>query len=121
MTALTAALLPPAYTWWAQERGLDALAYPHFLTPITMAAAAGTLAGGLARTRGMVWAVATALVVGVLLSLPMPRALWGSQLGVGIEGAALGTFLTAALPRGRPFSRWTVRAVPGRPPPDRPY
>lgn len=121
MTALTAALLPPAYTWWAQERGLDALAYPHFLTPITMTAAAGTLAGGLARTRSMVWAVATALVVGVLLSLPMPRALWGSQLGVGIEGAALGTFLTAALPRGRPFSRWTVRAVPGRPPPNRPY
>ncbi|MFJ2132617.1 M48 family metallopeptidase [Streptomyces sp. NPDC087845] len=120
MTALTAVLLPPAYTWWAQARGLGALAYPYFLTPITMAAAAGTLAGGLARTRGMVWAVATALVVGGLLSLSMPRALWGSQLGVGIEGAVLGTLLTAALPRGRPFSRRTGAPSPDATPPDRP-
>ncbi|MEV0981793.1 M48 family metalloprotease [Streptomyces sp. NPDC049915] len=118
VTALTAAFLPPAYTWWAQQRGLESLAHPHFLTPLTMAAAAGTLAGGLARTRGMVWAVATAFGVGVLLTLPMPRELWGFQLGVAIEGAAFGTLLTAALPRARPFSRWTTAVQPDAAPPD---
>ncbi|MFF9169647.1 MULTISPECIES: M48 family metalloprotease [unclassified Streptomyces] len=100
-TVLTAVLLPPAYTWWARVRGLEALAYPQLLTPVTVAAAAGVLAGGLARTRGTAWAVTTAFAVGVLLSLSLPRHLWGFQLGVGIEGAVLGTLLTAALPRGR--------------------
>ncbi|MFV5998107.1 M48 family metallopeptidase [Streptomyces sp. NPDC056231] len=110
-TALTAVLLPPAYTWWAHQRGLDVLASPYFLNPITVAAAAGTLAGGLARTRGMVWAVATSLAAGLLLSLPMRTGLWSSQLGVGIEGAVLGTLFTSAIPRGRLLPRRT--AAPG--------
>ncbi|KOU26379.1 hypothetical protein ADK52_09185 [Streptomyces sp. WM6372] len=99
-TALTAVLLPPAYTWWAHQRGVDVLASPHLLTPITVAAAAGTLAGGLARTRGMVWAVATSLAVGLLV-LPVPSPVWSTQLGAGAEGAVLGTLLIAVIPRDR--------------------
>ncbi|MEU0965855.1 M48 family metalloprotease [Streptomyces sp. NPDC005917] len=107
-TALTAVLLPPAYTWWAHQRGLDWLASPSLLTPITVAAAAGTLAGGLARTRSMVWAVATSLAVGLLLALPVPTFVWSFQLGVGAEGAVLGTLLIAAIPRGRLLPRRTA-------------
>lgn len=106
-TALTALLLPSAYTWWAHQRGLDALAFPTFLTPITVAAATGTLAGGLARTRSMVWAAVTSLAMGLLLALPLPTSTWSSQLGVGAEGAVLGTLLMAAIPRGRLLPRRT--------------
>lgn len=111
-TALTAVLLPPAYTWWAHQRGLDWLASPSLLTPITVAVAAGTLSGGLARTRSMVWAVAASLAVGLLLALPVPTGMWSLQLGVGVEGAVLGTLLIAAIPRGRLLSRRTAALVP---------
>ncbi|MEU1286814.1 M48 family metalloprotease [Kitasatospora sp. NPDC005856] len=118
VAALTAYLLPPTYMWWAHQLGLDSLAHPLFVAPITEAAIAGTLVGGLARRRGTVWAVLVSTAVGLWLCRSLPTSLWSLQVGIGIEGAVLGSLLMTAIPRRRrPVSRPTAPVGPPPYPP----
>jgi hypothetical protein len=116
VAALAIAGFPPLHTWWAYQRQVEFLAHPLLLAPLTLLVAVGTVTGGLAASRRLVWAAGSALACGVLLAVPVvllaggpgPLRLWGVLVGIGVEGALLGTLVTAAL------------SYPGRAPVPRP-